>query len=146
MGPNRNSHESLLSSRTIASWTGHRIHPKNIWTVHSWYTLPETNIAHENPIFPGKYHQNCGFSMAMLVSGSVHALIFRVPCLILEEKAETNTWDSMFLWRTMARTAMQSTTPFITAFRGLRAPRTMSKATFWPFKSLENPWRFALKP
>ena len=34
-------------------------------------TLPETNIAHENPIFPGKYHQNCGFSMAMLVSGSV---------------------------------------------------------------------------
>ena len=34
-------------------------------------TLPETNIAHENHIFPGKYHQNCGFSMAMLVSGSV---------------------------------------------------------------------------
>ena len=31
------------------------------------YTLPETNIAHENPIFPGKYHQNGGFSMAMLV-------------------------------------------------------------------------------
>ena len=30
-------------------------------------TLPETNIAHENPIFPGKYHQNGGFSMAMLV-------------------------------------------------------------------------------
>ena len=23
------------------------------------------------PIFPGKYHQNCGFSMTMLVSGSV---------------------------------------------------------------------------
>ena len=34
-------------------------------------TLPETNIAHENPTFPGKYHQNGGFSMAMLVSGSV---------------------------------------------------------------------------
>ena len=33
-------------------------------------TLPETNIAHENPIFPGKYHPNGGFSMAMLVSGS----------------------------------------------------------------------------
>ena len=32
-----------------------------------YFTLPETNIAHENPIFPGKYHQNCGFSMAMLV-------------------------------------------------------------------------------
>ena len=30
-------------------------------------TLPETNIAHENSIFPGKYHQNGGFSMAMLV-------------------------------------------------------------------------------
>ena len=30
-------------------------------------TLPETNIAHENPIFPNKYHQNGGFSMAMLV-------------------------------------------------------------------------------
>ena len=37
-------------------------------------TLPETNIAHENPIFPGKYHQNGGFSMAMLVSGSVSEL------------------------------------------------------------------------
>ena len=34
-------------------------------------TLPETNIAHENPIFPGKYHENSGFSMAMLVSGRV---------------------------------------------------------------------------
>ena len=34
-------------------------------------TLPETNIAHENPIFPCKYHQNGGFSMAMLVSGRV---------------------------------------------------------------------------
>ena len=34
-------------------------------------TLPETNIAHENPIFPGKYHQNGGFSMAMLVYRSV---------------------------------------------------------------------------
>ena len=37
-------------------------------------TLPETNIAHENPIFPGKYHQNDGFSMAMLVSGRVNIL------------------------------------------------------------------------
>ena len=36
------------------------------------YTLPETNIAHESPIFPGKYHQNGGFSMAMLVSGRVY--------------------------------------------------------------------------
>ena len=35
------------------------------------FTLPETNIAHENPIFPGKYHQNGGFSMAMLVYRSV---------------------------------------------------------------------------
>ena len=30
-------------------------------------TLPETNLAHEHPIFLGKYHQNGGFSMAMLV-------------------------------------------------------------------------------
>ena len=31
-------------------------------------TLPETNIAHgKSTIFPGKYHQNGGFSMAMLV-------------------------------------------------------------------------------
>ncbi len=34
-------------------------------------TLPETNIARENPIFPCKYHQNGGFSMAILVSGRV---------------------------------------------------------------------------
>ena len=34
-------------------------------------TLPETNIAHENLIFPSKYHQNGGFSMAMLVYRSV---------------------------------------------------------------------------
>ena len=34
-------------------------------------TLPETNIAHENPVFPGKYHQNGGFPMAMLVYRSV---------------------------------------------------------------------------
>ena len=32
------------------------------------FTLPETNIAHENPIFPGKSHQNGGFSMAGYVS------------------------------------------------------------------------------
>ncbi len=37
-------------------------------------TLPETNIAHENLIFPGKYHQNGGFSMAMLVLGRVSLL------------------------------------------------------------------------
>ena len=35
------------------------------------YTLPETNIAHENPLFPCKYHQKGGFSMAMLVLGRV---------------------------------------------------------------------------
>ncbi len=34
-------------------------------------TLPETNIAHENPIFPGKYQQNGGCSMALLVYRSV---------------------------------------------------------------------------
>ena len=36
-------------------------------------TLPETNIAHENHIFLGKYHQNGGFSMAMLVYRRVTA-------------------------------------------------------------------------
>ena len=41
--------------------------------------LPETNIAHENTIFPGKYHQNGGFSMAMLVSGSVFCSAFSLP-------------------------------------------------------------------
>ena len=30
------------------------------------FTLPETNIAHENLMFPGKYYQNDGFSMATL--------------------------------------------------------------------------------
>ena len=39
-------------------------------------TLPETNIAHENPIFPGKYHQNGGFSMAMLVYRRVGPFFF----------------------------------------------------------------------
>ena len=43
-----------------------------MWIVNSERnTLPETNIAHENPIFPSKYHQNGGFSMAMLVYRSV---------------------------------------------------------------------------
>ncbi len=50
-------------------------------------TLPETNIAHENLIFPGKYHQNGGFSMAMLVYRSVCAhpnspVSFMFPSLI----------------------------------------------------------------
>ena len=40
-------------------------------------TLPETNIAHENVIFPGKFHQNGGLSMAMLASGSVPLLLDR---------------------------------------------------------------------
>ena len=41
------------------------------WQPKFHVTLPETNIAHENPIFPGKYHQNSGISMAMLVYRSV---------------------------------------------------------------------------
>ena len=45
-------------------------------------TLPETNIAHENPIFPGKYHQNGGFSMAMLVSGSVDVSSHSISILL----------------------------------------------------------------
>ena len=41
------------------------------WLDLGRFTLPETNIAHENPIFPSKYHQHGGFSWAMLVSGRV---------------------------------------------------------------------------
>ena len=41
--------------------------------------LPETNIAHENLSFPSKYHQNGGFSMAMLVYRSVGFVIFSIP-------------------------------------------------------------------
>ena len=49
-------------------------------------TLPETNIAHENPIFPGKYHQNGGFSMAMLVYRRVfiNSLCHCVAVLVVE--------------------------------------------------------------
>ena len=39
------------------------------------HTLPETNIAHEIPMFPSKYHQKGGFSMAMLVSGRVVLIV-----------------------------------------------------------------------
>ena len=77
-------------------WHLHQVSPEvSVDSAHEWYinvgstqlncsfnggrrvfvlksgTLPETNIAHENPIFPGKYHQNGGFSMAMLVYRSV---------------------------------------------------------------------------
>ena len=45
-----------------------------LWT-NTLPGLPETNIAHENPIFPCKYHQNGGFSMAMLVSGRVQPFL-----------------------------------------------------------------------
>ena len=48
-------------------------------------TLPETNIAHENPIFPGKSHQNGGFSMAMLVYRRVICL-----CWHHSQKYESN--------------------------------------------------------
>ena len=50
---------------------------KGIWSTRD--TLPETNIAHENPIFSGKYgkyHQNGGFSMAMLVYRRVVPWVF----------------------------------------------------------------------
>ncbi len=39
--------------------------PKTSNNDNETVTLPETNIAHENPIFPGKrFIQNVGFSMA----------------------------------------------------------------------------------
>ena len=46
-------------------------------------TLPETNSSPMNiPIFPRKYHQNGGFSMAMLVSGRVTYGIYMYLSLI----------------------------------------------------------------
>ena len=40
------------------------------------FTLPETNGSPMKiPIFPGKYHQNGGFSMAMLVYRGVYPFI-----------------------------------------------------------------------
>ena len=61
-------HFPILIPSQISPWT--KKNGRN-WKPTGSTTLPETNIAHENPIFPGKYHQNGGFSMAMLVSGSV---------------------------------------------------------------------------
>ncbi len=52
---------------------------KNSTVLRERGALPETNTAHENPIFPGKYHQNGGFSMAMLVSGRVTTVDGRNP-------------------------------------------------------------------
>ena len=49
-----------------------KIKKPQIQCIWLWCTLPETNIAHENPSFPGKYHQNGGFSMGMLVYRSVN--------------------------------------------------------------------------
>ena len=62
------SAKALLKLKTFFSYAC-IIH--TVFFFNQFDTLPETNIAHENPIFPGKYHQNGGFSMAMLVSGSV---------------------------------------------------------------------------
>ena len=42
------------------AWDERNILPT--WKTHT-FTLPETNIAMEITIFPGKYHQNGGFSM-----------------------------------------------------------------------------------
>ena len=57
-------------------------------------TLPETSLAHENLIFPGKYHQNCGFSMAMLV-----AIIYENSNRVLEHDPgtqNTHIWKDFF--------------------------------------------------
>ena len=52
------------------------------WFNHQLPSLKLTAKAHENPIFPGKYHQNGGFSMAMLVSGSVDVSSHSVSILL----------------------------------------------------------------
>ena len=65
-------------------------------------TLPETNIAHENPIFPGKCHQNGGLSMAMLVSWRVcHFLT--CFCFQYSEKLLTSVAKSAVLTCTSKR-------------------------------------------
>ena len=80
------------------------------------FTLPETNIAHENPIFPGTYHQNGGFSMAMLVYRSVLHSNFEVVGKkkdpwkkntkkwsiersnpLISSLKQTKSWDIMFI-------------------------------------------------
>ena len=57
-------------------------------------TLPETNIAHENLVFPGKYHQHGGFSMAMLVYQRVDIfpIFFSVSSLGLPKWGTISTW------------------------------------------------------
>ncbi len=76
-------------------------------------TLPETNIARENPIFPGKYHQNGGFSMAMLVSGRV------IPISRLKKKHPRHA-DSLF-WAILLGAPHNSQTK-ITMYRGCGTP------------------------
>ena len=63
---------SGLAAWQLVCWGSfHQPNPERIWP-----TLPETNSSPMKiTIFPGKYHQNCGFSMAMLVSGRVISMI-----------------------------------------------------------------------
>ena len=58
-----------------------KLKPEIMIELHIWNTLPETNIAHEIPIFPGKYHQNGGTPMAMLVYRRVSHLPIPFPPL-----------------------------------------------------------------
>ena len=75
--PREGKKKSLKSgSKSTGGWAVDRPHFNiPVWENEA-FTLPETNIAHENPIFPGKYHQNGGFSMAMLVYRGVEMAVY----------------------------------------------------------------------
>ena len=73
------------------------------------FTLPETNIAHENPIFPGKYHQNGGFSMAMLVYRSVVLASVSVYSDLWVAAPKTNiSWNEMMCLEEEKNTDLKS--------------------------------------
>ena len=59
-------------------------------------TLPETNIAMENPPFWGIYQERCGFSWAMLVSGRVKSI----------KLSFITTWLSCYLLSCSAMTTL----------------------------------------
>ena len=81
---NRRLQESI---RIIQPWESYQF-------LGNWFlnilTLKGTNIAHENPMFPGKYYQNGGFSMAMLSSGHFGRMPFSVNAVLF--------WGPLGIW------------------------------------------------
>ena len=70
----KNCLNRLIYDKMKPYWPTCRGWPSRLKTGNPYngYINPETNVAHEDPSFPGKYHQNGGFSMAMLVYRSVY--------------------------------------------------------------------------